>query len=109
MIARKLHNVHRDFNVADGKYQIVARNRLEEKFRIVDPNATSADITAAIEEHGSVANLMQARILSGNVANEKVSNAARDAIEMYKDMKKLEEVRNPRHNGYTRDAHSYLT
>jgi t-SNARE complex subunit (syntaxin) len=34
---------------------------------------------------------MQARILSGNVANEKVSNAARDAIEMYKDMVKLEE------------------
>ena len=51
----------------------------------------SKQISAGILEHGSVANLMQARILSGNVANEKVSNAARDAIEMYKDMVKLEE------------------
>ena len=51
----------------------------------------SKQISAGILEHGSVANLMQARILSGNVANEKVSNAARDAMEMYKDMVKLEE------------------
>ena len=45
LIARKLHNVHRDFNVADAKYAESARARIEEKFRIVDPTATSADVS----------------------------------------------------------------
>ena len=90
LIARKMYNVHRDFNRAENDYKATAKARVEEKFRVIDPTATSAEIDAAVKEHGSVQKLMQAQIMAGRTQNEQVANAARDAMDMHRDVMALQ-------------------